>query len=179
MEKLEIVELCNYQRLKIHQFPTETQLDGETSSEEKDIDPSLYRQNLGVIGAQDVTSKAPTSDSSLVDSEVGNIVNGEESSSMKLDYLLMVCDREKQKFLSSFVGQKIKVNMVMANRNTRKLIFSMRTRENEEEVEKKRNLMAKLCVGDVEGVTALIHQSEVSWDATLDHASCFKMGQVE
>ena len=31
----------------------------------------------------------------------------------------------------------------------------------------------------VEGVTALIHQSEVSWDATLDHASCFKMGQVE
>ena len=86
-------------------FYQETQLDGETSSEEKDIDPSLYRQNLGVIGAQDVTSKAPTSDSSLVDSEVGNIVNGEESSSMKLDYLLMVCDREKQKFLSSFVGQ--------------------------------------------------------------------------
>lgn len=53
----------------------------------------------------DVTSKAPTSDSSLVGSEVGNIVNGEESSSMKLDYLLMVCDREKQKFLSSFVSQ--------------------------------------------------------------------------
>lgn len=45
--------------------------------------------------------------------------------------------------------QKIKVNVVMANRNSRKLIFSMRPRENEEEVEKKRSLMAKLCVGDV------------------------------
>lgn len=45
--------------------------------------------------------------------------------------------------------QKIKVNVVMANRNSRKLIFSMRPRENEEEVEKKRNLMAKLRVGDV------------------------------
>lgn len=116
--------------------------------------------------------------------------------------------------------QKIKVNVVMANRNSRKLIFSMRPRENEEEVEKKRNLMAKLRVGDVvkccikkityfgifcevlyiffivtsflidccwnlnvllkqlEGVPALIHQSEVSWDATLDPASYFKIGQV-
>ncbi|KAF8086381.1 hypothetical protein N665_0628s0031 [Sinapis alba] len=157
----------------------------------KGVDPSLYRQNLGVIGGQDVTSKAPSPDSSLVASEV----NGEVSSDMKLEDLLMVYDREKQKFLSSFVGQKIKVNVVMANRNSRKLIFSMRPRENEEEVEKKRNLMAKLRVGDVvkccikkityfgifcelEGVPALIHQSEVSWDATLDPASYFKIGQI-
>ncbi|KAJ4915572.1 hypothetical protein Rs2_01122 [Raphanus sativus] len=159
----------------------------------KGVDPSLYRQNLGVIGGQDITSKAPSPDSSsLVASEV---VNGEVSSDMKLEDLLMVYDREKQKFLSSFVGQKIKVNVVMANRNSRKLIFSMRPRENEEEVEKKRNLMAKLRVGDVvkccirkityfgifcelEGVPALIHQSEVSWDATLDPASYFKIGQM-
>uniref|UniRef100_A0A1J3GWB0 30S ribosomal protein S1 n=1 Tax=Noccaea caerulescens TaxID=107243 RepID=A0A1J3GWB0_NOCCA len=161
----------------------------------KGVDPSLYRQNLGVIGGQDVTSKAPSPDSSLVDSEVGNAANGEVSSDMKLEDLLMVYDREKQKFLSSFVGQKIKVNVVMANRHSRKLIFSMRPRENEEEVEKKRNLMAKLRVGDVvkccikkityfgifcelEGVPALIHQSEVSWDATLDPASYFKIGQI-
>ncbi|CAH2038052.1 unnamed protein product [Thlaspi arvense] len=161
----------------------------------KGVDPSLYRQNLGVIGGQDITSKAPSPDSSLVDSEVENTVNGEVSSDMKLEDLLMVYDREKQKFLSSFVGQKIKVNVVMANRNSRKLIFSMRPRENEEEVEKKRNLMAKLRVGDVvkccikkityfgifcelEGVPALIHQSEVSWDATLDPASYFKIGQI-
>ncbi|KAF3606423.1 hypothetical protein DY000_02045102 [Brassica cretica] len=159
----------------------------------KGVDPSLYRQNLGVIGGQDV--KAPSPDASLAASEVGNAVNGEVSSDMKLEDLLMVYDREKQKFLSSFVGQKIKVNVVMANRNSRKLIFSMRPRENEEEVEKKRNLMAKLRVGDVvkccikkityfgifcelEGVPALIHQSEVSWDATLDPASYFKIGQI-
>ncbi|CAN8293917.1 unnamed protein product [Cochlearia groenlandica] len=160
----------------------------------KGVDPSPYRQNLGVIGGQDVTSKASTPNSSL-DSEAVKMVNGEVSSDMKLEDLLMVYDREKQKFLSSFVGQKIKVNVVMANRNSRKLIFSMRPRENEEEVEKKRNLMAKLRVGDVvkccikkityfgifcelEGVAALIHQSEVSWDATLDPASHFKIGQT-
>ncbi|CAA0196602.1 putative ribosomal protein L21 [Arabidopsis thaliana] len=160
----------------------------------KGVDPSPYRQNLGVIGGQDVTSKSPSPDSSL-DSEVATTINGEVSSDMKLEDLLMVYDREKQKFLSSFVGQKIKVNVVMANRNSRKLIFSMRPRENEEEVEKKRTLMAKLRVGDVvkccikkityfgifcelEGVPALVHQSEVSWDATLDPASYFKIGQI-
>ncbi|CAL9214735.1 unnamed protein product [Arabidopsis halleri] len=144
-----------------------------------------------VIRGQDVTSKAPSPDSSL-DSEVTMTINGEISSDMKLEDLLMVYDREKQKFLSSFVGQKIKVNVIMANRNSRKLIFSMRPRENEEEVEKKRNLMAKLRVGDVvkccikkityfgifcelEGVPALVHQSEVTWDATLDPASYFKI----
>jgi len=30
----------------------------------------------------------------------------------------------------------------------------------------------------LEGVPALVHQSEVSWDATLDPASYFKIGQV-
>lgn len=70
----------------------------------KGVDPSPYRQNLGVIGGQDVTSKSPSPDSSL-DSEVATTINGEVSSDMKLEDLLMVYDREKQKFLSSFVGQ--------------------------------------------------------------------------
>ncbi|EFH66205.1 predicted protein [Arabidopsis lyrata subsp. lyrata] len=100
----------------------------------KGVDPSLYRQNLGVIGGQDVTSKAPSPDTSL-DSEDATTINGEVSSDMKLEDLLMVYDREKQKFLSSYVGQEAYI--------------SMRPRENEEEVEKKRNLMAKLRVGDV------------------------------
>lgn len=56
-----------------------------------------------MIGGQDV--KAPSPDASLAASEVGNAVNGEVSSDMKLEDLLMVYDREKQKFLSSFVGQ--------------------------------------------------------------------------
>lgn len=160
----------------------------------KGIDPSLYRQNLGVIGSHDATSKIPPQDSSL-GSEVDKTIKGEVSSDIKLEDLLMIYDKEKQKFLSSFVGQKIKVTVVMANRHSRKLIFSMRPRENEEEVEKKRSLMAKLRVGDVvkccikkityfgifcevEGVPALIHQTEVSWDATLDPASYFKIGQI-
>ncbi|CAN8305482.1 unnamed protein product [Cochlearia groenlandica] len=160
----------------------------------KGVDPSLYRQNLGIIGGQDPTSNAPSLDLSL-GSDVAEMINGEFSSDMKLEDLLRVYDKEKQKFMSSFVGQKIQVNLVMANRISRKLIFSMRPRENEEEVEKKRSLMAKLRVGDVvkccikkityfgifcelESVPALIHQSEVSWDATLDPASYFKIGQI-
>ncbi|XP_010533685.1 PREDICTED: uncharacterized protein LOC104809401 [Tarenaya hassleriana] len=157
------------------------------------IDPSLYRQNLGVIGGLDVTSKSPLPDSSL-DPEVDKMIKGNISPDMKLEDLLMIYDKEKQKFLSSFVGQKIKVTVVMVNRNSRKLIFSMRPRENEEEVEKKRSLMfkrvgdvVKCCIKkityfgifcEVEGVPALIHQSEVSWDATLDPASYFKIGQI-
>ncbi|KAF2597519.1 hypothetical protein F2Q68_00010969 [Brassica cretica] len=91
--------------------------------------------------------------------KVGNVVNGEVDSGMKLDDLLMVYDKEKQKFLSSFVEYQSECGYGY-NRNTRKLIFSMRPRENEEEQE---------------GVPALIHQSKVSWDATLDPASCFKI----
>ncbi|KAL0329766.1 UNVERIFIED_CONTAM: hypothetical protein Sradi_4963300 [Sesamum radiatum] len=91
--------------------------------------------------------------------------------------------------------KKIKVGVVLADRNTRKLIFSIKPKEKEELVEKKRSLMARLSVGDlvkccikkityfgvfveVEGVPALIHQTEVSWDATLDPASYFKVGQI-
>lgn len=71
----------------------------------------------------------------------------------------------------------------------------MRPKEKEEIVEKKRSLMAKLSIGDVvkcrikkityfgifvevEGVPALIHQSEVSWDATLNPATYLKTGQI-
>ncbi|CDY29912.1 BnaC05g29240D [Brassica napus] len=43
---------------------------------------------------------------------------------MKLDDLLMVYDKEKQKFLSSFVGQNIKVNVVMAIIETQGSLYS-------------------------------------------------------
>ncbi|KAH0879767.1 hypothetical protein HID58_067161, partial [Brassica napus] len=55
---------------------------------------------------------------------VGNVVNGEVDSGMKLDDLLMVYDKEKQKFLSSFVGQNIKVNVVMAIIETQGSLYS-------------------------------------------------------
>ncbi|XP_073130931.1 uncharacterized protein [Henckelia pumila] len=160
----------------------------------KGVDPSIYRQNLGVIGNYESTSLSDSSESG-VDSEFDNKGSREISSDMKLEELLMIYDQEKLKFLSSFVGQKIKVGAVLVDRNSRRLIFSIKPKEKEELVEKKRSLMAQLSVGDVvkccikkityfgvfvevEGVPALIHQSEVSWDATLDPESYFKVGQI-
>ncbi|KAK2655504.1 hypothetical protein Ddye_008556 [Dipteronia dyeriana] len=160
----------------------------------KGLDPSMYRQNLGIIGNYDPPNKTFTLASSL-DQESDQKVEGEILPNMKLEHLLKIYDQEKLKFLSSFVGQKIKVNVIMVDRKFKKVIFSVRPKEKEELVEKKRSLMAKLRVGDVvkccikkityfgvfvevEGVPALIHQTEVSWDATLDPASYFKIGQV-
>ncbi|KAJ9173576.1 hypothetical protein P3X46_016696 [Hevea brasiliensis] len=89
--------------------------------------------------------------------------------------------------------------MVMADQKLGKLIVSLRPKEKEEAIEETRNLMAKLQIGDVvkccikkiayfgifvelnnfvEGVPALIHQTEVSWNATLDPASHFKLGKI-
>ncbi|XP_073304644.1 uncharacterized protein [Primulina huaijiensis] len=159
----------------------------------KGVDPSIYRQNLGVIGNSESTSLSDSPESG--DSEIDHKGSRAISSDMKLEELLMIYDQEKLKFLSSYVGQKIKVGVVLVDRNSRRLIFSIKKKEKEELVEKKRSLMAQLSVGDVvkccikkityfgvfvevEGVPALIHQSEVSWDATLDPESYFKVGQI-
>lgn len=156
----------------------------------KGLDPAMYRQSLGVIGGYDATSKSTPK--STVDPKK---IEGEISPDMKLEDLLAIYDQEKLKYLSSFVGQKVKVNVVLADRDTNKLIFSGKPKEKDESIERKKNLMARLSVGDVvkccikkityygifvevEGVPALIHQTEVSWDDTLDIISHFKIGQV-
>ncbi|XP_068645489.1 uncharacterized protein [Aristolochia californica] len=159
----------------------------------KGLNPSLYKQSLGILGSNEVQTKnLPPDANSLL--EIDQNVEGKKTPDTVED-LLEEYDKEKTKFLSSFVGQKIKVNVVLADRNTSKLMLSVRPREKEELVEKKRSLMAKLNVGDVvkcrikkityfgifvevEGVPALIHQSEVSWDATLDPSSYYKIGQI-
>ncbi|KAL7597217.1 hypothetical protein Lser_V15G27669 [Lactuca serriola] len=156
----------------------------------KGLDPAMFRKNLGVIGGYDATNNAlPIS---TIDPKK---MEGEISSDMKLEDLLAIYDQEKLKYLSSFVGQKVKVNVVLADRGSNKLIFSAKPKEKDESVERKRSLMAKLSVGDivkcfikkityygifveVDGVPALIHQTEVSWDDTLDPISYFKIGQV-
>ncbi|KAI7756831.1 hypothetical protein M8C21_022316 [Ambrosia artemisiifolia] len=156
----------------------------------KGLDPAMYRQGLGVIGGYDSTSKSTAK--STVDPKK---IDGELSPDMKLEDLLAIYDQEKLKYLSSFVGQKVKVNVVVADKETNKLIFSGKPKEKDETIERKKNLMAKLNVGDVvkccikkityygifvevEGVPALIHQTEVSWDDTLDIISHFKIGQI-
>ncbi|XP_016485726.1 uncharacterized protein LOC107806133 [Nicotiana tabacum] len=160
---------------------------------EKGLNPSLYKQGLGIIGGHDGFGKAAFPEAGL-DLQIAQNVE-EISSEMKLEDLLRIYDQEKLKFLSSFVGQRVRVSVVLADRNSRRLIFSIKAKEKEELVEKKRILMAKLQVGDVvkcciqkityfgifvevEGVPALIHQTEVSWDATLDPVSYFKIGQI-
>ncbi|XP_059316779.1 uncharacterized protein LOC132067524 [Lycium ferocissimum] len=158
---------------------------------QKGLDPSLYKQGLGII---DGFGKAASPEAGI-DPQVAKNGDQEISPDMKLEDLLRIYDQEKLKFLSSFVGQRIRVSVVLADRNSRRLIFSIKPKEKEELVEKKRSLMAKLQVGDVvkcciqkityfgifvevEGVPALIHQTEVSWDATLDPVSYFKIGQI-
>ncbi|XP_022881250.1 uncharacterized protein LOC111398532 isoform X1 [Olea europaea var. sylvestris] len=160
----------------------------------KGLDPSMYRQNLGIIGKYEPNSMTASAES-MLDSKAHYKAEGQVSSDMKLEDLLMIYDQEKLKFLSSFVGQKIKVGVILADRKSRRLIFSLKLKEKEELVEKKRSLMANLSVGDlvkccikkityfgifveVEGVPALIHQTEVSWDTTLDPESYFKVGQI-
>lgn len=70
---------------------------------QKGLDPSLYKQNLGIIGISDGGS--PNFASTGSDPEI-DVKNGSElTPDMKLEDLLQIYDREKLKFLSSFVGQ--------------------------------------------------------------------------
>ncbi|KAK2385074.1 30S ribosomal protein S1 protein [Trifolium repens] len=151
------------------------------------LDPSMYKQNL-------VTTTNYEADSPSLKENDGNLED-KISPDMKLEDLLKIYDQEKNKFLSSFIGQKIKAYVFYADRKSKKLIFSLRPKENEELTEKRRNLMARLQVGDivkcriqrityfgifveVEGVSALIHQSQISWDATFDPSNYFKIDQI-
>uniref|UniRef100_A0A803PLB5 S1 motif domain-containing protein n=1 Tax=Cannabis sativa TaxID=3483 RepID=A0A803PLB5_CANSA len=160
----------------------------------KGLDPSLYRQSLGVISNYEAGKNSPLLDKSL-DPNIDMKTGGEISSDMNVEELLRIYDQEKIKFLQSFIGQRLKVNVLLANRKSGKLVFSLKPREKEELVAKKKSLMANLQVGDVvkccikkityfgifvevDGVPALIHQTEVSWDATLDPAAYFKVGQI-
>eukprot|EP00262_Sarcandra_glabra_P012080 TRINITY_DN3033_c0_g1_i1.p1 TRINITY_DN3033_c0_g1~~TRINITY_DN3033_c0_g1_i1.p1 ORF type:complete len:742 (+),score=164.33 TRINITY_DN3033_c0_g1_i1:136-2361(+) len=160
----------------------------------KGLDPSLYKQNLRIPGSYEVQNKNLALDSDT-NTEMDRKVREKLSPEMQWEDLLEAYDQEKAKFLSSFIGQRIRVNVILADRNSRRLMFSGRPKENEEVVEKKRSLMAKLNVGDVvkccikkityfgifvevEGVPSLIHNSEVSWDATLDPSSFYKIGQI-
>ncbi|KAG5563166.1 hypothetical protein RHGRI_005801 [Rhododendron griersonianum] len=157
------------------------------------IDPSKYKDNLGIIGKYGIADE--TSLDSSLGPEIGQNVDVDISPDMAVEDLLRIYNHKKLRHLSFFVGQKMPVHVVLADRNTRRLIFSSRPKEAEESIEKKRNLMAKLSIGDVvkccitkfnytgvfvevDGVPALIHETEVSWDATLDPGSYFKIGQI-
>ncbi|GJM90006.1 hypothetical protein PR202_ga06242 [Eleusine coracana subsp. coracana] len=157
-------------------------------------DPSLYKQNLGLEDSFDVSDRSVESESSSLAESSGQDQEFVPSKP-KFEDLLQTYNLEKSKFLSSFIGQRLRVSVVLADRDSKKIFFSMKPRESEELVEKKKSLMARLSVGDivectikrfvyfgifveVEGVPALIQQWEVSWDDTLDPAVSYKIGQV-
>ncbi|PUZ73719.1 hypothetical protein GQ55_1G010000 [Panicum hallii var. hallii] len=166
----------------------------ETWLRRKGGDPSLYKQSLGLEDGYDVHDRNIEPESSSV-SEVAGEDQESLPSKPKFEDLLRAYNQEKSKFLSSFIGQRLRVSVVLADRNSKKIFFSMKPKESEELIQKKKSLMAKLNVGDivqctikrfvyfgifveVEGIPALIQQWEVSWDDTLDPAVSYKIGQV-
>ncbi|XP_004952155.1 uncharacterized protein LOC101774630 [Setaria italica] len=166
----------------------------ETWLRRKGGDPSLYKHSLGLEDGLEVPDRNIEPESSSI-SEVAGEDQGSLPSKPKLEDLLRAYNQEKSKFLSSFIGQRLRVSVVLADRNSKRIFFSMKPKESEELIQKKKSLMAKLNVGDivqctikrfvyfgifveVEGVPALIQQWEVSWDDTLDPAVSYKIGQV-
>ncbi|CAK8579160.1 unnamed protein product [Lathyrus sativus] len=161
---------------------------------QKGLDPSMYKQNLVNVTHNDAEINNLSSDSPS-HMENDSKLEDKISPDMKLEDLLRIYGQEKINFLSSFVGKKTKAYVLLADRKLKKLIFSLKPKEKEALTEKRRELVARLQVGDivkcriqkityfgvfveVEGVSALIHQSEISWDATLDPSKYFKIDQV-
>ncbi|XP_028082093.1 uncharacterized protein LOC114283475 isoform X6 [Camellia sinensis] len=123
----------------------------------KALDPSEYKQNLGVVGKYRIANK--TSLDSSLGPEIDLKVDVHILPDMKLEDLLKIYDQEKLIFLSSFVGQaKLSVGDVVKCCIKKITYFGIFV--------------------EVEGVTALIHPTQVSWDATLDHASYFRVGKI-
>lgn len=83
---------------------------------EKGLNPSLYKQGLGIIGGHDGFGKAAFPEAGL-DLQIAQNVE-EISSEMKLEDLLRIYDQEKLKFLSSFVGQVRRASLFYVNIST-------------------------------------------------------------
>lgn len=78
----------------------------------KGIDPSKYRQRLGIIGGNDASIKNP-SFGSVQESGIDQSSGREVNENMSMEELLQIYDQEKIKFLSSFVGQVWRVNILL------------------------------------------------------------------
>ncbi|KAF3323152.1 hypothetical protein FCM35_KLT13141 [Carex littledalei] len=124
--------------------------------------------------------------------QIGEAVNS--NSTLNFGGLFVEYQREKESFLSSFIGQKLKVRVSMADKSSKRIIFTGKHKEHQELL-KKRKLMARLKIGDivkcriyrfthfgifvkVEGVSALIPAEEVLCEGTLDLLFSHKLGQI-
>ena len=70
----------------------------------KGLDPSLYRQSLSIIGSYDIPNKNLVMQSDK-NQEMSKKDEETLRPSMKFEDLLEAYDKEKTKFLSSFIGQ--------------------------------------------------------------------------
>lgn len=123
---------------------------------------------------------------------------GKEHAAMRIEEYqrrLHLYNRDRTNFFSYFVGQKTRARVTSIDRKSGRLLFSEKPIEGRDFGKKKENLMDKLNIGDVvtckitsmsyfgvfvelEGVEALIHRSELSWDPLWDVHSLLKVGEI-
>ncbi|VAI53343.1 unnamed protein product [Triticum turgidum subsp. durum] len=113
----------------------------ETWLRRKGGDPSLYKQSMSMEEGSEVNDRSIETESV---SEVAHQDQGTLQSRLKFEELLRTYDEEKSKFLSSFIGQRLRVSVVLADRNSKRLFFSMRPKESDELIQKRKSLMLSL-----------------------------------
>lgn len=90
---------------------------------QKGLDPSQYKQGLGIVGGYDGFGKTASPEAG-VDPQIAKNADEEISPDMKLEDLLRIYDQEKLKFLSSFVGLVRRASLFNLNlRTLRKTII--------------------------------------------------------
>ncbi|KAJ4807896.1 30S ribosomal protein S1 [Rhynchospora pubera] len=164
----------------------------------KGVDLTFYQpkvQMIDTIGSMDSLPDLGIDTKTLEQNEKISEQLPNSNSALNFEDLLLQYQGEKNAFLSSFIGQKLKVRVLMADRNSKEVVLTGKHRVSEALVNKKRKLMARLKVGDivkcciykftyagtfvkVEGVSALIPHAEVTFDGTLDLLSSLKLGQI-
>lgn len=163
------------------------------------IDFTSWAQKKGIdLSLKDGSLKSIVIDASQY-STVQNVENSKPTTTAEGDIneLKNKYKEEISKLMSSFVGEKTKVIVKLLDKSRRRLKFSEKEADPgcREHVQKKADLMAELKLGDVvtcevksitpigvfvevDGVPALIHHSEVSWNTRVEPASLLNIGQV-
>ncbi|KAG6551959.1 hypothetical protein Mapa_006576 [Marchantia paleacea] len=163
-----------------------------------DAQTKEYYQDRGNRGKGMSMTETVEPTNSNMTQETGSIVNAlEQRNSKAIDpELLEQFKKERAEALSLFVGQKAKVIVVLVDRTLRQLRLSEKQAEGEgqELSQRKVTLMESLNVGDtvtcqvkkittfgafvdLQGVPALIHSSELSWNRNTDPLSLLQVGQ--
>ncbi|KAH9325482.1 hypothetical protein KI387_005660, partial [Taxus chinensis] len=164
----------------------------------KVLDPSKFQNDMGSESIKHFDKSVLTLGLTFPNKE--DTIHSEEEISAAVvtnEYqnLLNWYNKDRTRFLSSFVGQKTRATVTLVDRKSGRLLFSEKLKQNRESAEKKASLMDKLNIGDIvtcqvtritsfgvfvelDGVPALIHQSELSWDPAWDVNLHLNVGEV-